>query len=59
MKGDHLTDLMAERDKYTQIADISNDYLRENIIEINVIKNDIENHLEEVLEGIRDTGDSH
>jgi hypothetical protein len=41
MKQDHLEDLMTEKDKYTQIADIQNDYLRENIIEINVIKEDI------------------
>lgn len=41
MKADHLSDLMQERDKYTQIADIENDNLRENIIEVNVIKNDI------------------
>ena len=58
MKADHLFDLAAERDKYTQIADIENDHLRENIIEINVIKNDIENHLEEVLEGIRQSGNA-
>jgi len=32
MKNDHLEDLVQDRDKYTQIADISNDYLRENII---------------------------
>jgi hypothetical protein len=58
MKTDHLYDLALERDKYTQIADIENDHLRENIIEINVIKNDIENHLEEVLEGIRESGNA-
>lgn len=58
MKADHLYDLAQERDKYTQIADIENDHLRENTIEINVIKNDIENHLEEVLEGIRESGNA-
>ena len=57
MKSDHLSDLIQERDKYTQIADIENDNLRENIIEINVIKNDIQNHMEEVLEGIEVSGD--
>lgn len=40
---------MQERDKYTQIADIQNDSLRENIIEINTIKDDIEYHMEQVL----------
>ncbi len=49
MKEDHLSDLMQERDKYTQIADIQNDSLRENIIEINTIKDDIEYHMEQVL----------
>ncbi len=56
MKADHLYDLSVEREKYTQIAEIEKDHLRENIIEINGIKNDIENHLEEVLEGIRESG---
>jgi hypothetical protein len=41
MKQDHLNDLAQERDKYAQIADIENDSLRENIIEVNVIKNDV------------------
>jgi hypothetical protein len=41
MKADHLEDLALERDKYVQIAEIENDHLRENIIEINVIRNDI------------------
>ena len=41
MKADHLSDLLQEKDKYTQIADIENDNSRENIIEINNIKNDI------------------
>ena len=58
MKADHLSDLIQERDKYTQIADIENDNLRENIIEVNVIKNDIQNHMQEVLEGIQQSGDT-
>ena len=41
MKGDHLSDLLQEKEKYTQVADIENDNSRENIIEINNIKNDI------------------
>jgi Mg/Co/Ni transporter MgtE len=28
MKADHLSDLMQERDKYTQIAEIENDNIR-------------------------------
>ena len=32
MKSDHLSDLLQEKDKYTQIADIENDNSRENII---------------------------
>ena len=53
MKNDHISDLVHEKEKYTQIADIENDNLRENIIEVNVIRNDIENHMEEVLVGIQ------
>lgn len=58
MKADHLGDLLQEKDKYTQIADIQNDNSRENIIEINTIKNDIQGNMEEVLEGIQNSGDS-
>lgn len=58
MKQDHLNDLIEERNKYTQIADIQNDNLRESIIEINVIKNDVEDHIEEVLEGIIQSGNT-
>jgi hypothetical protein len=58
MKTDHLSDLLQEKEKYTQIADIENDHLRENIIEINTIRNDIEGNMEEVLDGILSSGDS-
>ena len=58
MKGDHLSDLLQEKEKYTQVADIENDNSRENIIEINNIKNDIEGNMQEVLDGIQNTGDS-
>lgn len=57
MKADHLQDLLQERDKYTQIADIENDNIRENILEINTIQNDIEGNMAEVLQGIRATHD--
>ena len=58
MKTDHLNDLVQEKDKYTQIADIENDNSRENIVEVNIIKRDIQDNMEEVLSGIQNSGDS-
>jgi hypothetical protein len=38
MKDQHLADLIAEKQKYCQIADIQNDHLNENIEEIQIMR---------------------
>lgn len=50
MRDDHLSDLEEESRKHSQIADIEHDYLRENLEEINNIRNDIEENLETIVE---------
>ena len=58
MKTDHINDLIQERDKYLQIADIEIDNIRENIGEIENIKFDIEGNMEEVMDGIVNSGET-
>ena len=50
MRDDHLSDLQEESRKHSQIADIEHDYLRENVDEIENIRNDIEENLETIVE---------
>ena len=45
MKEDHLSDLIEESRRHSQIADIEHDYLRENVDEMDIIRKDIENNL--------------
>ena len=52
MKEDHINDLMVEKDKYMQIADIQNDYLNENIEEIVYMREDIESNIESIVNEI-------
>lgn len=41
MKDEHLQDLMEEKEKFLQIADIQVDYLNENVEEITYMREDI------------------
>ena len=50
MKEDHLGDLIDESQRHSQIADIENDYLRENVDEMENIRRDIEDNLETIME---------
>ena len=45
MKADHLSDLKQKKGKYTLLAAIKNANIEEIIININIIKNDIEENM--------------
>ena len=55
MKEDHINDLIVEKDKYVQIADIQNDYLNENIEEIVYMREDIESNIESIVNEIEES----
>lgn len=55
MRNDHISDLEEESRKHSQIADIEHDYLRENMEEINNIREDIEENLETIVENVDHT----
>lgn len=50
MKEDHLNDLVEESKRHSQIADIEHDHLRENVDEMNRIRSDIEDNIENIME---------
>ena len=50
MKEDHLNDLVEESRRHSQIAAIEHDYLRENVEEMQTIREDIEGNLEVIME---------
>ena len=45
MREDHLNDLVEESRRHSQIAAIEHDYLRENVEEMEVMREDIESNL--------------
>ena len=54
MKEDHLQDLVDLDKKHTQLAYIKQDHLKNDMEEMEVIRNDIVNSLETILENFQD-----
>ncbi len=54
MKEDHLSDLIQESRRHSQIADIEHDYLRQNVDEMDIIRKDIVNNLQVIMQKLEE-----